>query len=147
MGSEMCIRDSSKERQAEREAGLKREADLQKSRAEQQKRANQLLWALVGLLSLAVIFAGLFARFRNKVSKELAIKTLEAEDADRMKSEFLGMVSHELRTPLNGIVGIADLLSVQAPTDDMRHKAGIILDSSNKPVSYTHLTLPTIYSV
>ena len=66
------------------------------------------------------------------MSKELAIKTLEAEDADRMKSEFLGMVSHELRTPLNGIVGIADLLSVQAPTDDMRHKAGIILDSSNK---------------
>ena len=124
--------ENTKERQAEREAGLKREADLQKSRAEQQKRANQLLWALVGLLSLAVIFAGLFARFRNKVSKELAIKTLEAEDADRMKSEFLGMVSHELRTPLNGIVGIADLLSVQAPTDDMRHKAGIILDSSNK---------------
>lgn len=124
--------ESSKERQAEREAAFKREANLQKSRAKQQKRVNQLLMVLVGLLSLAVIFAGLFARFRNKVSKELAIKTAEAEDADRMKSEFLGMVSHELRTPLNGIVGIADLLAMTAPTDDMRHKAGIILDSSNK---------------
>ncbi len=124
--------ENTKERQAEREAGLKREANLQKSRAEQQKRVNQLLMVLVTLLSIAALLALLFARYRNRVSKELAIKTLEAEDADRMKSEFLGMVSHELRTPLNGIVGIADLLSAQAPTEDMRHKAGIILDSSNK---------------
>ena len=124
--------ENTKERQAEREASLKREASLQKARAKQQKRVSQLLMVLVGLLSLAVISAGIFARYRNKISKALAIKTAEAEDADRMKSEFLGMVSHELRTPLNGIVGIADLLSHQAPTDDLRHKAGIILDSSNK---------------
>ena len=124
--------ENTKERQAEREAGLKREANLQKAKAEQQKRVNHLLMMLVALMSLAALFAGIFARFRNKVSKELAIKTAEAEDADRMKSEFLGMVSHELRTPLNGIVGIADLLSMTAPTDDMRYKAGIILDSSNK---------------
>ena len=124
--------ENTKERQAEREAGLKREASLQKAKAKQQKRVSQLLMVLVGILSLAAILAVIFARFRDKVSKELAIKTAEAEDADRMKSEFLGMVSHELRTPLNGIVGIADLLAATAPTDDMRHKAGIILDSSDK---------------
>ena len=124
--------ENTKERQAEREAGLKREASLQKAKAKQQKRVSQLLMVLVGILSLAAILALLFARYRNKISKELAIKTAEAEDADRMKSEFLGIVSHELRTPLNGIVGIADLLSMKAPTEDLRHKAGIILDSSNK---------------
>ena len=124
--------ENTKERQAEREAGLKREANLQKAKVKQQKRANKLLWVLISLLSLAVILTVLFARYRDKISKELAIKTAEAEDADRMKSEFLGMVSHELRTPLNGIVGIADLLAATAPTDDMRHKAGIILDSSDK---------------
>lgn len=124
--------ENTKERQAEREAGLKREADLQKAKAEQKTRVNQLLMVLVALLSLAAILAIFFARYRDKISKELAIKTAEAEDADRMKSEFLGMVSHELRTPLNGIVGIADLLAMQAPTKDLRHKAGIILDSSNK---------------
>ena len=124
--------ENTKERQAEREAGLKREASLQKAKAKQQKRVSQLLMVLVGILSLAAILAVIFARYRDKIAKELAIKTAEAEDADRMKSEFLGMVSHELRTPLNGIVGIADLLAATAPTDDMRHKAGIILDSSDK---------------
>ncbi len=124
--------ENTKERQAEREAGLQREANLQKAKAEQQRRINQLLFVLVGLLSIAALLSGIFARYRDKISKKLAIKTREAEDADRMKSEFLGMVSHELRTPLNGIVGIADLLSQKAPTQDLRQKAGIILESSNQ---------------
>jgi len=117
--------ENTKNRQAEREENLKREAD-------HQKHVNQLLMVLIALVSLAALLAVAFARYRNKISKKLAIKTAQAEDADRMKSEFLGMVSHELRTPLNGIVGIADLLSTQAPTEGLRHKAGIILDSSNK---------------
>ncbi|MDB2439323.1 response regulator [Hellea sp.] len=124
--------ENTKERQAEREAGLTREANLQKAKAEQRRQVNQLLLILIALLSFAAFLALVFARYRDRTSKQLAVKTLEAEDADRMKSEFLGMVSHELRTPLNGIVGIADLLSTQAPTDDLRHKAGIILDSSNR---------------
>ncbi|WP_026942881.1 response regulator [Hellea balneolensis] len=124
--------ENTKERQAEREANLTREANLQRAKAEQSKRVNQLLLVLLAILSLAASLAIVFARYRHNISKKLEIKTAEAEDADRMKSEFLGMVSHELRTPLNGIVGIADLLSTQAPTPDMRHKSGIILDSSNK---------------
>lgn len=34
----------------------------------------------------------------------------KAEQADKAKSEFLGMISHEMRTPLNGIFGMANLL-------------------------------------
>jgi len=125
-------RKNTKERQAERESALKREANLKQKQLDQQKQRNHLLMLIATLLAISAVLAVIFARYRDKISKELAIKTLQAEDADRMKSEFLGMISHELRTPLNGIVGIADLLAMQAPTEDLRFKAGIILDSSNK---------------
>ncbi|HEX5580162.1 MAG TPA: ATP-binding protein [Gemmatimonadaceae bacterium] len=37
----------------------------------------------------------------------------EAEEANRAKSEFLGMMSHELRTPLNAITGYVDILELE----------------------------------
>src|SRR4051794_348990 len=56
-----------------------------------------------------------------------------AEQANRLKDQFLAVVSHELRTPLNAILGWAELLHSGKLDDAKRDRASrAILDSAKR---------------
>lgn len=51
---------------------------------------------------------------QKRLEEELKKAKFKAEDSSRAKESFLATMSHEIRTPLNAIVGITDLINLNA---------------------------------
>ncbi|MBG1257713.1 sensor histidine kinase [Nostoc commune] len=62
--------------------------------------------------------------------EELEVARQKAEEASRLKSEFLANVSHEIRTPLNGMIGFLKLI-LEGMADDPEEQNQFLSEAHN----------------
>ncbi len=68
---------------------------------------------------------------RKNIEKELILAKEAAEEANRLKTEFLNNMSHEIRTPMNGIMGFAQMLDKPDLSDEKRKYYSKIIQNSS----------------
>lgn len=69
---------------------------------------------------------------RAQANKELLIAKERAEEATRVKSQFLSTMSHEIRNPLNAVIGMSHLLMDENPSpQQLEHLRPLHLSSKH----------------
>jgi len=66
----------------------------------------------------------------KKVELEAIRARLEAENANKSKTDFLANMSHEIRTPMNGILGMVELLFDTKLTDEQKKISNAVSKSA-----------------
>jgi signal transduction histidine kinase len=99
-----------------------------------------LLAGIVVLVTMRFVESRRAARERNDANTRLAaaLQTAElartrAEEADRVKTEMLGIAAHDLRNPLGSIIGFAEMIrSERESVDNARRHAQIIVAAAER---------------
>ncbi|MFN9709226.1 MAG: ATP-binding protein [Burkholderiales bacterium] len=91
--------------------------------SEASHRVDQMLWAFVACAVVVIGIVGVGSAILQQ-----ALKT--AEQASRIKSEFLALMSHELRTPMSGVIGMLGLVLKEDLRESVRDKVELALKNA-----------------
>jgi hypothetical protein len=70
---------------------------------------------------------------RKNITEALKLGKEKAEASDKLKTSFLNNISHEVRTPLNGILGFAEIISLQDLSEaEKKESIAMLYESSNR---------------
>jgi signal transduction histidine kinase/CheY-like chemotaxis protein len=72
-----------------------------------------------------------FASELVKANQKLKVALNEAEEATRMKGDFIATVSHEIRTPMNGILGMSSLIQETNLDEEQQEFVSMIQSSAD----------------
>jgi len=84
------------------------------------------------LLGISILY---FYKTINRAILRVEHGLYSAQEAEKVKTDFLANTSHELRTPLNAVMGLISLLKRSKLDDDQLEMMEVIWDSANAQIA------------
>jgi len=77
----------------------------------------------------------------KELNAQLQSALKEAQEATRLRADFLSSMSHELRTPLHAVIGMINVLSIENPRKDQEENLAILRFSAENLLALINDTL------
>jgi signal transduction histidine kinase/CheY-like chemotaxis protein len=77
----------------------------------------------------------------KELNAQLQAALREANQATRLRADFLSAMSHELRTPLHAVIGMINVLSIENPRKDQEENLAILRFSAENLLALINDTL------
>ncbi len=86
---------------------------------------------ILAMVSISIVSFS-FEYSRTKANKKMQKARMAAEEASRLKNEFLSNISHEVRTPMNGIIGLLEIFSKTGLNEEQIEHLNILKETAGQ---------------